>query len=51
MTENYLNMNVTAMVQHVYNPSANSGFMLKLTNETYHAEMIFASQSRFNKAS
>ncbi|HKR06142.1 MAG TPA: DNRLRE domain-containing protein [Bacteroidia bacterium] len=43
-TANYQNMDVTAMVQDMfYNPSSNFGFMLKLTNEAYYAEMIFAS--------
>lgn len=43
-TQDYPNIDVTAMVQYMfYNPSSDFGFMLKLTNETYYARMIFAS--------
>jgi hypothetical protein len=43
-TQNYTNMDVTAMVQQmVSNQSLNYGFLLKLTNEIYYAQMIFAS--------
>jgi hypothetical protein len=43
-TQDYTNMDVTAMVQQmVSNQSLNYGFLLKLTNEIYYAQMIFAS--------
>ena len=41
-TQNYTHMDVTAMVQSMVNFS-NNGFLLKLTNETYYASMLFAS--------
>ena len=41
-TQDYLNMDVTAMVQAMIS-TANNGFLLKLTNETYYANLIFAS--------
>lgn len=41
-TQDYLNMNVTAMVQQMIS-SVNNGFLMKLTNEAYYANLIFAS--------
>jgi hypothetical protein len=41
-TDDYLNNDVTAMVQQMVS-GTNDGFMLKLTNETFYAQMIFAS--------
>ncbi|MEO8087432.1 MAG: DNRLRE domain-containing protein [Bacteroidota bacterium] len=41
-TQDYLNMNVTGIVQHMIT-TANNGFLLKLTNEVYYANMLFAS--------
>ncbi|MCX6276072.1 MAG: DNRLRE domain-containing protein [Bacteroidetes bacterium] len=41
-TQDYLNMNVTAMVQQMVG-SVNNGFLMKLTNEAYYANLIFAS--------
>ncbi len=43
-TENYLNMDVTSIVQGmIENPSANFGFMLKLKNENFYRRMNFCS--------
>jgi Secretion system C-terminal sorting domain/TGF-beta propeptide len=43
-TQDYPNLNVTAMVQQMLsNPALNEGFMLRLTTETAYAQMFFAS--------
>ncbi len=43
-TQNYLNMDVTAMVQQmVISPNANFGFLLRLNNEMKYARLIFGS--------
>lgn len=43
-TDDYLNLNVTSMVQQMIgNSSPNYGFMVKATNETPYARMFFAS--------
>lgn len=43
-TQDYPNLDVTAMVQQMVSyPSANFGFLLRLTNETAYAQMFFAS--------
>lgn len=42
-TQDYLNMDVKDMVIQMLPPSMNYGFMLKLTNETPYAQMLFAS--------
>jgi len=41
-TQNYTNLDVTAMVQQMA-ATNNYGFLLRLTNETYYANMLFAS--------
>jgi hypothetical protein len=41
-TQDYLNNDVTAMVQQMVS-GTNNGFRLRLTNETYYAQMFFAS--------
>jgi hypothetical protein len=41
-TQDYTNMNVTAMVQQMMS-AGNNGFLLKLTNEIEYANMLFAS--------
>jgi hypothetical protein len=41
-TQDYLNLNVTQQVQQMISGS-NNGFLLHLTNETYYAQMVFAS--------
>jgi hypothetical protein len=41
-TQDYLNMNVTPMVQQMIS-NGNNGFLLRLTNEMYYAQMFFAS--------
>ncbi len=44
MNQDYLNINVTALVQDmVNNPLQSFGFMLKLQNESYYRSMLFAS--------
>jgi hypothetical protein len=43
-TQDYTNLDVTQIVQQMTgSPSNNNGFELKLTNETYYAQMLFAS--------
>jgi len=43
-TQDYLNLDVTGMVQQmIISPSANLGFMLRLTTEVEYAQMFFAS--------
>lgn len=43
-TDDYLNLDVTAMVQQmISNPTYNFGFMIKATNESPYARMFFAS--------
>lgn len=43
-TQDYTNMDVTQMVQEMTSsPTANFGMELKLTNETFYAQMLFAS--------
>lgn len=41
-TQDYTDMDVTAMVQDMF-ATSNNGFLLKLTNEAFYARMIFAS--------
>lgn len=48
-TEDYLNINVTALVQDmVNNPASSFGFMLKLQNENYYRKMNFCSSDHTN---
>jgi len=42
-TQDYTNIDVTAMVQQMTSTGNNYGFMLKLANETHYARLIFAS--------
>lgn len=50
-TQDYLNLDVTAMTQDfVNNPSANYGMMLKLINEATYRCLLFASSDHFNAA-
>lgn len=43
-TQDYTNIDVTQMVQEMtISPTANFGMELKLTNETFYAQMLFAS--------
>jgi len=42
--QDYPNIDVTAMVQHMVNyPSTNYGFQLRLTSESYWSQLLFAS--------
>ncbi len=50
-TQDYLNINVTALVQDmVNNPAQSFGFMLRLVNETYYRSLMFASSDHSNLA-
>ena len=50
-TENYLNIDVTAITQDmVNNPSSSFGFMFKLQNESYYRRMNFCSSDNTNPA-
>src|SRR5258706_719913 len=50
-TQDYLNINVTALVQDMLNnPAQSFGFMLRLVNETYYRSLMFASSDHSNLA-
>lgn len=50
-TEDYLNIDVTAMVQDMIdNPATSFGFMYQLTDENYYRAMLFASSDHANAA-
>ncbi len=47
--ENYLNIDVTTMIQDmINNPEEGHGFMLKLVNEVHYRRMLFASSDNYN---
>lgn len=50
-TQDYLDINVTAMVQEmIADPSANFGFMLQLVTEDFYRGLLFASSDHGNQA-
>ena len=50
-TQDYTNINVTAMVQDmINNPVQSFGFMLQLANEAYYRSVLFASSDHSNPA-
>jgi hypothetical protein len=51
MTQNYLNIDVSALVQDMTdNPSTSFGFLLRLKNESYYRRLNFASSDHTNSA-
>jgi len=51
VTQDYLNIDVTAMVQDmVTNPATNFGFMLQLVDENFYRKLIFASSDHGDPA-